>query len=146
VPPPRRPSELCPDFDPELERVIMRSLDADPEARYQSAREMRADVLALFARTSELDDRPVLAECEARPCALDDSGAAENDAHEPSAQDLEALQRKLRRRRAVPAVISVGFVSVLICGMAWQLSPHATSQAMETLAAGMASLLGLLQP
>ncbi len=36
----RRPSEFKPDFDPELERILMKSLAHAPDDRYQSAREM----------------------------------------------------------------------------------------------------------
>jgi serine/threonine protein kinase len=42
--PPRRPSELQPACEPELERIIMRALAQDPAARYQTAAELLADL------------------------------------------------------------------------------------------------------
>ncbi len=42
---PRPPRELTRDLSPEIERVIDRALEKDPEARYQSAADMRADLL-----------------------------------------------------------------------------------------------------
>jgi serine/threonine-protein kinase len=41
------PSRIKPDIEPQLEAIIVRALEKDPAARYQSAREMRADVVAL---------------------------------------------------------------------------------------------------
>ncbi|QSQ12858.1 serine/threonine protein kinase [Myxococcus landrumensis] len=38
------PSEVSPGFAPELERIILRLLEKDPEARYQSARELSLDL------------------------------------------------------------------------------------------------------
>ena len=39
-----RPSEIKPGYPRELERIVMRALEKDREARYQSAREMQADL------------------------------------------------------------------------------------------------------
>jgi eukaryotic-like serine/threonine-protein kinase len=41
-----RPSEIKPGYPRELERIVMRALEKDREARYQSAREMQADLEA----------------------------------------------------------------------------------------------------
>ncbi len=42
---PRPPRELRRDLSPEIERVIDRALEKDPKARYQTAADMRADLL-----------------------------------------------------------------------------------------------------
>lgn len=39
-----RPSEFKTDFDPELERILMKALAPDPNDRYQTGREMAADL------------------------------------------------------------------------------------------------------
>ncbi len=39
-----RPSQIRPDYPPALEAIVMRALAKDPEQRYQSARDMQADL------------------------------------------------------------------------------------------------------
>ncbi|MGI5864809.1 MAG: serine/threonine-protein kinase [Myxococcales bacterium] len=41
------PSERCPGLDPRFDRIVARALEPDPEARYQSAAAMAADLEAL---------------------------------------------------------------------------------------------------
>ena len=45
---PAMPSSIRPDVHPRLEEICLRALQKDPMHRYQSAREMRADLRALF--------------------------------------------------------------------------------------------------
>jgi serine/threonine protein kinase len=47
------PSVFCPDYPPELERIVMKALDRDPSTRYQTAREMQQDLEA-FAREAKM--------------------------------------------------------------------------------------------
>lgn len=46
------PSELVPDFLPELERIILKALERDPDHRYQDAVTMGRDLEALASRHS----------------------------------------------------------------------------------------------
>ncbi len=48
-----RPSEVKPNFPPELDRIIMKALEKDREKRYQSAREMQSDLEA-FVREERI--------------------------------------------------------------------------------------------
>jgi serine/threonine protein kinase len=48
-----RPSEVRPDYPPELERIVMRALAKDRALRYPNGREMQADLEA-FVRRSQL--------------------------------------------------------------------------------------------
>ena len=50
---PPRPSELAGNVDPELERVCLKALQKDPAARFQSAREMRAQLRLVGASAAE---------------------------------------------------------------------------------------------
>ena len=45
-----RPSEINPDYPPDLEAIVMRALAKDPTDRYQSAREMQGDLEAFVRR------------------------------------------------------------------------------------------------
>jgi serine/threonine-protein kinase len=45
-----RPSEVRPNYPPELERIVMRALAKDREQRYQTARDMQADLEAFIRR------------------------------------------------------------------------------------------------
>jgi serine/threonine protein kinase len=48
-----RPSEVVPDYPPDLERIVMRALEHSPDRRYQSARELQVELEA-FARDQKL--------------------------------------------------------------------------------------------
>lgn len=48
----QRPSELKPDFPQYLENVILKSLERDPKLRYQTAAQMRDDLLQFLAMNS----------------------------------------------------------------------------------------------
>jgi serine/threonine-protein kinase len=48
-----RPSSIKPDYPPALERIVMKALEKTREARYQSAREMQADLEA-FVREERI--------------------------------------------------------------------------------------------
>jgi serine/threonine-protein kinase len=47
------PSEINPDYPADLEAIVMRALEKDPDYRYQSAREMQADLEA-FVRSHQI--------------------------------------------------------------------------------------------
>jgi serine/threonine protein kinase len=55
--PPRRPSEICPDCPPELERIVLRALARDPAQRYQTAEQLVTELDEL-AREHKLKQSP----------------------------------------------------------------------------------------
>jgi serine/threonine protein kinase len=57
-----RPTELRPDFPESLEHVIMRCLERDPARRYQSARELRTELMAWLAESGLSHDKRRIAE------------------------------------------------------------------------------------
>jgi serine/threonine protein kinase len=48
-----RPIEIRPDFPPALDVIIMRALERDPEARYQTARALRDELMVWLAEQGE---------------------------------------------------------------------------------------------
>src|SRR6266705_1805215 len=49
---PEPPRAVNPKVSPELEAIILKALDKDPERRYQSAKELRVDLERLAAPTA----------------------------------------------------------------------------------------------
>ena len=56
------PTELRPDFPPSLERIILRALERDRDKRYQTARELRTELMAWLAETGQAHDKRRIAE------------------------------------------------------------------------------------
>jgi serine/threonine protein kinase len=56
------PTALRPDFPIELERIIMRALERDPDRRYGSARALRTDLMAWLAESGQRHDKRSIAE------------------------------------------------------------------------------------
>ena len=57
-----KPTELRPDFPASLEQIIMRALERDPARRYQTARELRTDLMAWLAESGLPHDKRRIAE------------------------------------------------------------------------------------
>ncbi len=57
-----KPTELRPDFPASLEHIILRALERDPARRYQTARDLRTDLMAWLAETGLSHDKRRIAE------------------------------------------------------------------------------------
>jgi serine/threonine-protein kinase len=57
-----KPTELRPDFPASLERIILRALERDPARRYQTARDLRTDLMAWLAESGLAHDKRRIAE------------------------------------------------------------------------------------
>jgi serine/threonine protein kinase len=57
-----KPTDLRPDFPASLEHIIMRALERDPARRYQTARDLRTDLMAWLAETGLSHDKRRIAE------------------------------------------------------------------------------------
>ncbi len=113
---PPRPRDICPDIDPALEQIILRALEKNPERRYQTARAMRADLLALEAAsrtTSLLEDW------------ADAAGAPRFDGwrfEDTMLDRTTQLERRLRRLRYAAAAVAC-CAMVLCASLAWRHLP-----------------------
>jgi serine/threonine protein kinase len=57
-----KPTELRPDFPASLEHIILRALEREPARRYQTARDLRTDLMAWLAETGLSHDKRRIAE------------------------------------------------------------------------------------
>ena len=57
-----KPTELRPDFPASLEHIILRALERDPARRYQTARDLRTDLMAWLAESGLSHDKRRIAE------------------------------------------------------------------------------------
>ena len=65
---PVRPTLLNPQVTPSLEMVILKALDRDPEQRYQTARELRTDLIRVQAGSNlEIPTQPATGSVSTRP-------------------------------------------------------------------------------
>jgi serine/threonine protein kinase len=125
------PSAFVADVTPELDRVVTRAMDPNPEFRFQTAKELQRAATRLvpaglkgkeevagliFRNTSRLGDGlyPRLME-EGRPL-LDDAPAAERDERRRVVNsDATEIARPVRWRRMV--LFALGVVGVLVAGL-----------------------------
>jgi len=129
------PSTINPDVPPELDAIVLKAMAKNPANRYQSAGEMRADLIRAIS------GRPVLAE----PVMLDDevttvlgggAGAGQTGAYPATAgypggpDGLRPPQQAQRGRRW--GWIVAGIIAVLLVGLgAYALSRFLTSEPDE---------------
>ena len=111
---PRTPSSINPEVPPELDAILLKAMSKNPANRYQSAAEMRADLLRAVAG-QRVEATPVMGDAERTSFigaggypGHDDQWDADNEAH-----------AKRRRRGIIALVVAgvlvlVGLVALLI--------------------------------
>ncbi|SDF98067.1 serine/threonine protein kinase [Blastococcus aurantiacus] len=103
---PRLPSSINPEVPPELDAILLKAMSKNPANRYQSAADMRNDLLRALAG-QRVEATPVMGDAEktaiigAAPVGYDD-------------WDDEDEQARRRKRRIIIAVVSV--LAVLLLG------------------------------
>jgi beta-lactam-binding protein with PASTA domain/predicted Ser/Thr protein kinase len=129
---PRAPSEINPDVNPDVDAIVLKALAKNPMNRYQSAQEMRADLLRAAA------GRPVMATPvlrEAETVAMMGAGAATRQINAVGARPTVARVGDPRRRKAsawvIAALTALGVLAVvaLIAGLILSNQVNETPQA-----------------
>ncbi|HEX7746234.1 MAG TPA: Stk1 family PASTA domain-containing Ser/Thr kinase [Micromonosporaceae bacterium] len=126
---PRAPSELNPDVPPALDAIVLKALSKNPLNRYQSAGEMRADLLRAVAGRPVMAT-PVLREQETMPMA----GAGAARPVGPPTRPVPAVVGNRRQRRAsawvLAALSALGVLAViaLVAGLYLANQPKGPTQ------------------
>lgn len=139
---PTPPSQLNPDVTPALDAVVIKAMSKNPANRYQSAHDMRADLLRVQEglpveatplmsdedRTNVIGGVPAVPGARYRPTALPD----------PSVAD----KQRRRRSRIGYAVLATALIGLVVAGIA--LVPRLTAEPEPTRVA-VPSLTGLTE-
>jgi beta-lactam-binding protein with PASTA domain/tRNA A-37 threonylcarbamoyl transferase component Bud32 len=103
---PRTPSSINPDIPPELDAILLKAMSKNPANRYQSAADMRADLLRAVAG-QQVEATPVMSDAE-KTTLITNGGHSGYDTGEWG--DDEDARR--RRRRGIIAAVVAGVVVV----------------------------------
>lgn len=130
------PSEVNPDISPELDSIVMKAMSKNKENRYQSAAELRSDLIKVLAGgkpsapllMSE-EDRSALLDSGPRRALRPDSGR-----HAASAQKSADADSPIRPRPPWLVAASVGTVLVLLVGLLVWWAPWSGDSSAQTVA------------
>lgn len=119
---PRKPSDVNENVPPSLDAVVLKALSKNPANRYQSAAEMRADLVRVLS--GQRPKAPMIMSEEERTSMLAPAAATElGGRHRPDDQDEYAEQiayerRRRRRRNWTAALVTIASVAVVAL-VAW---------------------------
>ncbi|MFD2092528.1 Stk1 family PASTA domain-containing Ser/Thr kinase [Blastococcus deserti] len=105
---PKLPSSINPAIPPELDAILLKAMSKNPANRYQSAAEMRNDLLRALAG-QRVEATPVMGDAEKTTIL----SAARGGAYDDDGWDDDEQAGKRRRRRII-AIVSV--LAVLLLG------------------------------
>jgi serine/threonine protein kinase len=136
------PRALVPDYDPQLEAIVMRALASRREDRYQTARELQIDLEAM-ARERRLSTSPLVLESYMRQLFGDrrDEVCVETVAAPSLYAETSAEPDVPRRRRRVwPATVaSIGAAALAIGAWVAHRSGGHTARASTVMASALPS-------
>jgi beta-lactam-binding protein with PASTA domain/tRNA A-37 threonylcarbamoyl transferase component Bud32 len=105
---PRTPSSINPEIPPELDSILLKAMSKNPANRYQSAADMRADLLRAVAG-QRVEATPVMSDAEKTTII----GAAPLGYGSDGGWDDDEADRRRRRNRVIALVVAA---VVLIAG------------------------------
>ena len=111
---PRLPSSINPQVPPELDAILLKAMSKNPANRYQSAADMRNDLLRALAG-QRVEATPVMGDAEKTTILAATPGAYGGYGDGDGWDDEDEAERKRRKRRII-AIVSV--IAVLLLGAA----------------------------
>ncbi|RFU21051.1 Stk1 family PASTA domain-containing Ser/Thr kinase [Geodermatophilus marinus] len=129
---PRLPSSINPDIPPELDAILLKAMSKNPANRYQSAADMRSDLLRALAG-QRVEATPVMNDAEKTTILGATPGGYDGDG--PWDEDDEAASRRRRTRTvaliAAAVVLLGGIIALaLVLGNADDTPPPVTQVAV----------------
>jgi eukaryotic-like serine/threonine-protein kinase len=109
---PRLPSSINPQVPPELDAILLKAMSKNPANRYQSAADMRNDLLRALAG-QRVEATPVMGDAEKTTILAATPGAYGGYGDGDGWDDEDEVERKRRKRRII-AIVSV--IAVLLLG------------------------------
>jgi eukaryotic-like serine/threonine-protein kinase len=156
---PPAPSSVNPQVSPALDSIVLKAMAKGPANRYQSAAEMRADLVRVLS--GQRPSAPAVMTAEDRTSIMGNGSAARTQvvtgrhrpasaAEEPEydAYDFEAdeeAERKTRRKKAL-TIAAVVVVCVAVLALAAWLTTMFLSNDGSVSSAGVPKVTGMTQP
>ncbi|WP_369130484.1 Stk1 family PASTA domain-containing Ser/Thr kinase, partial [Modestobacter roseus] len=111
---PRTPSSINPEIPPELDAILLKAMSKNPANRYQSAAEMRADLLRAVAG-QRVEATPVMSDAE-KTTIMSGVAAGPHDDGDWGAEDDEAARRS-KRNKVIAAVVGALVLIAAVVGV-----------------------------
>ena len=118
---PRLPSSINPRVPPELDAIVLKSMSKNPANRYQSAAEMRNDLLRALAG-QRVEATPVMGDVEKTTILTAPPGGYGYD--EDDWDDDEDARRRKRRIIAIVAAVAVLLIGGIVAAVLLNRSPE----------------------
>ncbi|MDQ3989760.1 MAG: Stk1 family PASTA domain-containing Ser/Thr kinase [Actinomycetota bacterium] len=110
---PKRPSQENPDVSPALDAVVLRSMSKNPANRYQSAAEMRSDLVRVLA--GQRPQAPMVMTDDERTTLLAaGAGEAGPGRHRPDPGDGQDGRRNRKGPLVLAGLVAVGLLTLLL--------------------------------
>jgi predicted Ser/Thr protein kinase len=110
---PKRPSQENPDVSPALDAVVLRSMSKNPANRYQSAAEMRSDLVRVLA--GQRPQAPMVMTDDYRTTLLAaGTGEGESGRRRPDPEDNEDGRRDRTGPLVLAGLVAVGLLTLLL--------------------------------
>src|SRR4051794_4441344 len=133
---PRLPSSINPEVPPELDAILLKAMSKNPANRYQSAAEMRNDLLRALAG-QRVEATPVMGDAEKTTIlAATPGGYGDEDRWDDEDEQARRRRRKIIAIVAVLAVLLLGGAIAAAIALSGDDKPPATTQVAVPTVAG----------